>query len=417
MRGARGPSATEGRSDAVWAAPVPPEGSARESAAERSSRRSEGGHLLILLMTGLAVLMIMLTVAAQSWTFQMRREMEQELIFRGEQYVKGLDLYRKTNGGAFPVGDLKVLTKKHVSGIRFMRKLYRNPMDPNGVWQYLYLHPGGTGFINPCATGIGLEATDENGLPVVPVSGFPTGSGRRGRGASASFDRDRLSLTDLATPGGRRKPGSGPKMSDLTATDPRLLGGSGVTKMNLPIVGVVNCEMVESIRTYKAQTWLSNWAFTPLAQGDFAGNAQPGGAPRPVVRLPGGVGAQGSMIIMDARTAKAMREQRRVDDTGQHDDVGLERRKDRHKNEEDQPTDEVDPNKPPDQDPNAPPTVNDDEGDDEEDTGGDAEDEEDEEGEDGEQPPDPNHSSDPNHPPDPNQPSDPNQPPPEGGSR
>src|SRR5712675_3363004 len=112
----------------------------------KDGKGGERGHLLILLMVGVSVMLIMMTVAAQSWTFQMRREMEVELIFRGEQYIKGLEAFRKANGNAFPVGDLKILGKRNTTGVRFMRKLYKNPFDPNGQWQYLYLHPGGTGF-------------------------------------------------------------------------------------------------------------------------------------------------------------------------------------------------------------------------------------------------------------------------------
>jgi type II secretory pathway pseudopilin PulG len=239
-------------------------------------------------MIGVTVMLIMMTVAAQSWTFRMRREMELELIHRGEQYVRALDAFRKANGGAWPVGDLKVLEQKSPMGPRFIRKLYTNPMDPNGRWQYLYLHPGGSGFINPCASvlpGAGLGGPTPG---QIPVSGFNVGAGAQGR----VFGAGTLSGRGPSSSRGGR--GGGQSMDQLSAVDPNAFKSTGLAKMNLPIVGVVNCEQVESIRTYMGQTWLNNWAFTPLAQGQFGGVAHTGaGGPARLGRISGGLGHSG----------------------------------------------------------------------------------------------------------------------------
>jgi type II secretory pathway pseudopilin PulG len=272
--------------------------------AGRAARVTQRGHLLILLMVGLTVMLIMLTVAAQSWTFQMRREMEKELIFRGEQYINGLLAFRKANGNAFPVGDLKVLAQKNMSGVRFMRKLYKNPMDPNGTWQYLYLHPGGTGFINPCAVGGGIGFNDPRNSQMagqVPVGGFglPMGGGGIPMGGSGgkclgcSLPGDTRTIGTRSNGDSDDEDGNVPAGSSLSAMDPKTFKQTGVQKMNLPIVGVVNCQMIESIATYKGQSYLSNWAFTPLAQGEFGGNAQPGGLGT-VAPIATGVGLGGS---------------------------------------------------------------------------------------------------------------------------
>lgn len=269
------------------------------------ARRSQGGHLLIMLMVGITVMMIMLTVAAQSWTFQMRREMELELIHRGEQYVRALERFRAANGGAFPVGDLKVLSRKTPQGIRFIRRLYKNPFDPNGTWQYLYLHPGGSGFINPCAKAVGGMVGGQNafvpggmpgmmpgvGMPGTGLPGtpgglsnrrLPKGSNSRGIRGIGLEDDDAADLSDYG---------------DTTAMDPKIFKKTGMAKMNLPIVGVVNCEQRESIRTYRGQAWLSNWAFTPLAQGEFAPSVATAGGAK--ATLPAtGIGAAGSEFWM-----------------------------------------------------------------------------------------------------------------------
>ncbi|MFQ5702313.1 MAG: hypothetical protein ACE5HU_10770, partial [Acidobacteriota bacterium] len=54
--------------------------------ARQASRSRERGHLLVGLVVLAAVMIILLTAAAQSWTFLIRRDREAELIFRGEQY-------------------------------------------------------------------------------------------------------------------------------------------------------------------------------------------------------------------------------------------------------------------------------------------------------------------------------------------
>jgi hypothetical protein len=213
-------------------------------------------------MVMITVMLIMLTVAAQSWTFRIRRDMEKELIFRGEQYVNGLNLFRKKHGGGFPLGNLEVLVNKGPDGARLMRKLYKNPFDEDGEWQYLFLHPGGSGFINPCANAAAAMATFAAGgaLPgQVPVAGGPVAQGIPGQGGRYR-------------PGSQKTAQSG--MGGLSAMDPKLFKETGIGGMNLPIVGVVNCEQAESISTYKGQTWLANWAFTPLAQGEFGGRAR-----------------------------------------------------------------------------------------------------------------------------------------------
>jgi len=366
--------------------------------------KGEQGFLLIFLMMGVAVMLIMLTVAGQSWTFQMRREMELELVFRGEQYINGLTAFRKANGNAFPVGDLKVLAQKNQAGIRFMRKLYKNPLDPNGRWQYLYLHPGGTGFINPCAVGGGVGFND-------PTVGQGFGGGRAlGRGGSggASLDRGgafnpRIMGTrpandeDDSEEEGRGLP-TGAARSGLSAMDPKTFKDVGIQKMNLPIVGVVNCQMVESIRTYKGQSWLSNWAFTPLAQGEFGGNAQAGGGAGSTAGLTGGIGQSGNEVFTNPS-------RQRFDQRLNAEDPWR-----RQQHGPPSPDGQNDPNRPPDPhqpsdpnhpsdpnqiqgDPNNPDGIDGDSGDD----GSGDEDEGDDEGDEGDE--------DPNTPPDPNAPS------------
>lgn len=381
-----------------------------------TGRRGERGHLLVLLMVGLTVMLIMMTAAAQSVTFQMRREREKELIFRGEQYVKALDAFRKASGGAFPIGDLKVLAKKNIGGIRFIRRMYKNPMDPNGEWQYLYLHPGGTGFINPCASlqgGVmgagnafavgGMQAM--GGMQGVGMKGGGFRGGRSGRGGGRIDD---AGLTD------DERLAQGPSMGQRSALDPNTFKQLGMQKMNLPIVGVVNCQMAESIGVYRGQTYLNNWAFTPLAMGEFTASVPTAGGGAQVNLPKTGLGMSGSEVF----TKRDRKVGRNADGVLQYDPPPDAWNREGSAPPPEEQTGEQ-------QDPNrrgrrggytAGGQQNADDQDDEE-AGEEDEADEDDEGdedadlpEDPNQPSDPNQASDPNHPADPNHPVDPNHP-------
>jgi type II secretory pathway pseudopilin PulG len=83
----------------------------------------EGGYAMVALMVSLNVMAVMLTVAMPVWRQMVQREREIELVFRGEQYRRAIQLYERRNGpGALPA-DLDVL----VEG-RFLRKPFVDPV-------------------------------------------------------------------------------------------------------------------------------------------------------------------------------------------------------------------------------------------------------------------------------------------------
>jgi type II secretory pathway pseudopilin PulG len=129
-----------------------------------TARRREEGGLLIILMVWVAIMSIFAGVAYQSWSIVWRRDNEEELIFRGHQYVDAIIAYRREHNKQFP-GDLDELMKPGPRQVRYIRKLYRDPMTHNGKWGLLYLMPGGTAIYDPVAAQK-APALDENGKPV-----------------------------------------------------------------------------------------------------------------------------------------------------------------------------------------------------------------------------------------------------------
>jgi hypothetical protein len=107
----------------------------------RRSRRAESGYALVMVMFMLAMLVLVMSEAAPTVLSRIQREKEAELVWRGNQYKRGIRLYYlKMN--RFPTS-LDDLTKPK-TGIRFMRQAYKDPMNGvDGSWRLIYVGPNG----------------------------------------------------------------------------------------------------------------------------------------------------------------------------------------------------------------------------------------------------------------------------------
>ncbi|HLA78209.1 MAG TPA: type II secretion system protein [Vicinamibacteria bacterium] len=94
-------------------------------------RRTDAGYSMPGLLAGIAIMLILMTVAVPSWQYVMKDAREEELIFRGCQIAEAIERFQKKNGNAPPVS-LEVL----VQG-RYLRKAYTDPMTPKGKWRFV----------------------------------------------------------------------------------------------------------------------------------------------------------------------------------------------------------------------------------------------------------------------------------------
>lgn len=101
----------------------------------RRSGAGQAGYAMAALLVGLAVMAIMLSVAMPTWSHMIRRENEEELIFRGTQYARAINQYQRKFANASPAS-LDVLIQQ-----RMLRKKFRDPLSPSkdGEFQLLYL--------------------------------------------------------------------------------------------------------------------------------------------------------------------------------------------------------------------------------------------------------------------------------------
>ena len=138
----------------------------------RGKRAGQQGYALVLVVFLLALAVIATTTVAPNILVNGRREKEEEMIWRGKQYVRGIRLfvrYKQMHGGAtqFPTS-MDDLVKNKV-GIRFMRQAYKEPMNTvDGSWRFIYVGPNGQliGSLKaqPLNSGAGVGAGGTGGF-------------------------------------------------------------------------------------------------------------------------------------------------------------------------------------------------------------------------------------------------------------
>ena len=205
------------------------------TAAHRVPARKQRGVLMVALMAGIAIMLILSTVAVQSWTDVARRDKEAEMMFRAQDIVRALKRFQ-ADKGKLPT-EFKELIEPGSKGQFFLRQLWKDPLVKGGKWQFVYASPAG-GLFDPTvpAAPPGGEGTLPGSSPSLLNPAQPPGGSATGTG------------TDFLNPGD----GSG---------DPT----------GLPIAGVKTRCKDKPFRKYKDKTEYSDWVFSIF-------DLQPGGA-------------------------------------------------------------------------------------------------------------------------------------------
>jgi type II secretory pathway pseudopilin PulG len=194
------------------------------------------GYAMVMLLVAMGVMAVVWTTALPAWSQLAKREKEEELIFRGNQYARAIGLFQRKYANQSPPS-LDVLLEQ-----KFLRRKYKDPMVADGQFQLLYQtvqQPGSSGRGQSQSQG-------PQGRSNQPSQG-PQGRSNQPSG--------------FGTPGGIAVPGQ-------------------VT--GAPIIGVTSKSKEESLRTYNGATHYNEWQFIYLATTQQPG--APGG--------PGGPGAQ-----------------------------------------------------------------------------------------------------------------------------
>ncbi len=178
------------------------------------------GYILILLMFMVTVLALGLMVAVPVWETQLRREKEEELIFRGKQYVEAVRIFQMKNPGRFPK-NLDELVKE-----KCLRRPFRDPMTPEGHWNL-----------------------------VLYQESMAAGPGRLSRGPSMPSERP----SRRPAPG--MQPGAQPS-AGFSVQKVMIAPQSALPSIQNPqILGVVSSSTRKSVRIYNDQESYDRWLF------------------------------------------------------------------------------------------------------------------------------------------------------------
>jgi type II secretory pathway pseudopilin PulG len=175
----------------------------------------DGGYAMAALLVAMSVMAILLTAAMPTWSHMIRREKEEELIFRGNQYARAINQYQRKFANASPAS-VDVLIEQ-----RLLRKKWKDPLaiDKEGEFQFLYL-----------SSGMGSRAAGAG-------PGRAAGAGQPGAGGGTTYS--------------------------TTAS-----GG---------IVGVTSKNTGQSIKIYKDKQRYNEWLFIGMEQSQQAGAGGAGG--------------------------------------------------------------------------------------------------------------------------------------------
>lgn len=175
-------------------------------------RRDTRGYTMVTLLVFLSILVIGLLVAVPVWQTQLQRENEEELIFRGNQYVEAIRLFEKKNPGTFPKNIEDLIEK------RCLRRHFRDPMTKDGKW-----------YIVTRSQAPGPQSRAGSGVPGRPSPG------------------------DGSTPAGQ----VGMRAVQLVLVPEDAMG----SVQNLRILGVASMSDRDSIRIYNEATKYNEWLF------------------------------------------------------------------------------------------------------------------------------------------------------------
>src|SRR5436305_4794581 len=258
-----------------------------------SSRQRGYALLMVLFMTSVVLLSAM--AAAPYVRTERQREKEQEMIWRGKQYVRGIKLYYKKTG-RFPLS-VDDLTKPKLGSLRFMRQAYKAPMSKeDGAWRFIYVGPSGqlVGSLKPPQT---LQMPGLNGAqPGTPAGANPqqtTSFGASGFGPSPTQPGSQAGQSGAANQGpaqngtnagalgsGSQTPGAGITPADdaANATPSGLIASSGSPLMGGNIIGVGSKVNKRSVIVYdKAKNYrLFEFVWNPSKELANALNQQIG---------------------------------------------------------------------------------------------------------------------------------------------
>jgi type II secretory pathway pseudopilin PulG len=211
----------------------------------------EKGYALLTLLLIIAVMIIGAAIVAPSIAFQIRRDREEELIHRGVQYTRAIRNYASKTG-RFP---MKVEDLQQANGVRFIRKLYKDPIT-GGEFKLLRMSDmAGIGLSSPSTSSLNPQllraSTPMGGQPATPPASQTTTSDD-----ANSSDPSTPTQPNPGTPQNQATPVAGPASAGTTGNGvPKDWGTGGA------IFGVASKSKNATIREFNHKNHYNDWLF------------------------------------------------------------------------------------------------------------------------------------------------------------
>jgi type II secretory pathway pseudopilin PulG len=208
-----------------------------------SLRRGEDGYNFVILIMIITVMNIFIAAMLPLWSTAIRREKEEELIFRGWQYAEAIRVFH-IRYQRYP-NKLEELVEMKP---RCIRQLWKDPMTDDGKWGIIFQGQGQPLQAQPGGQPGGIGPSGLSNNPNNPNGGNPDEGENQGREGPIDGGGDD---TD-----GIKKPGKG----DTVAVG--------------PIVGVYSKSPKKSILVFYDHKRYDEWRFTEDLL--LAGQRRPG---------------------------------------------------------------------------------------------------------------------------------------------
>jgi type II secretory pathway pseudopilin PulG len=221
----------------------------------RNGRRQDSGYMLLVLMLAVAVLTITMLGLAVNYRRSIVRDREVEMIHRGVQYERAVQLYYRKMGSYPPSMEALENTNK----IRFLRKRYKDPMSPDGQWQIAHITDikltGASGLTaaagGPAAAPGGASVVQTNQLQAAAgaLSSTTSAASQSTDGTSAGASTSSTAVQTTGT-----NAGTGPADTSGPAGTGTVLGGG-------PMLGVISKSKAEGIHSFNDKSHYNEWYF------------------------------------------------------------------------------------------------------------------------------------------------------------
>lgn len=165
------------------------------------------------------LMLIGLSVELPRISQQIKREKEEELVHRGEEYAKAIKKYRRKMGG-LPTSIEQLEDTNH---IRFLRKRYKDPFTGE---DFKLVHAGEAKIPLPQNNNSTLQTTNP-GISGAS-SGFNSGAPAAGNGGASSFNSGAPSATPSGAAGTLNGIGSTGGGAGFSSSPSLFTGGTGL---------------------------------------------------------------------------------------------------------------------------------------------------------------------------------------------